>query len=559
MFLMTSEDVCKKAKSLIRLGILTFLISFFVLGSDYLISADEVDKRIRVGLMPPGAQLTSAQVSFDGGHGLYLPADKKKYLFQQPLWTFNNGATYYLNRLNGPCEVSTYVGASINDFDLSKYPNCIPLVVRAQNGSKAGLKLVNANTVFEAKGRQWQNSRIENISSVCAYSNSRIVFMLSNSFAVVKSTSDGPFTFSGKRYRGGISFYMPTSFYSSFFPINDLDLESYLYGVVPSEMPTSWGEEAIKAQAVCARTYAVSSLGNFAKYDYDVAPTIVSQVYGGMAAETQRGRTAVDQTSHEELFYGNDRVQAFFHASNGGFCGASEDVFATKLPYFRPKADPYSLEITTPWTVYASPQLLKNKLASNGIFIGDILNMEIKEVSPSRIIKKVAIYGTNGTRIVSGDTLRWYLGGNNVKSLYFKLVNDKASLPYESAKKVMSGGESVEVETGIGVLRNNGLGKEKLSDLVYISENGEEKSISEKQILSANGKRDVKNVKVVQGGDYEVYEGGKVGQTGLILVGYGWGHNIGMSQWGAKIMAERGHNYEEILKFYYEGTEIVRN
>ncbi len=517
--------------------------------------------RIRVGLIEPSASLSSCDISFDAPFGIYLPSDKKTYSFKAPLYTFLQGSSYQLKRVKGMCELSNYTASSINEFNQANYNGYVPMVVNPRAGVPAGLRLVNLNTAFQANAKAWQDSSIEKVDAVCAYKDGKIEFMIANSFAVIKSVEDKPFLFYNKSYRGGISLFRSYDNPEDFFPINDLAIEDYLYGVVPMEMPTNWHKEAVKAQAVCARTYALSSLGNFSKGDYDVAPTVLSQVYGGMNGETANGRAAVDDTRHEELYYGDKRVQAFFHSNNGGFCASSEDVFSTKLPYFRAKLDPYSLKITKPWHYEVDKKVLKTNLQARDINIGDIVNLEIIEMTPSKIVKKIRIYGTNGTTDVGAGRLIGLLGAGNIKSKYFKIVGDKSTLDAELHKKTSVG----EVD----VLTADGIKKEKLEELLFVGVDGSVKEVKDEFVLTSDGVSKLSDgskempadstVSSGEKGDGLAYEGGKVGQKGLVIIGYGWGHNIGMSQWGAKVMADEGKTYQDILKFYYEGTEIRKN
>ncbi len=503
-------------------------------------------KRIRVGLIEPNASLSSCDISFDSAHSFYTSKDNNFYEFNEPIYSFASPASYTLKRLTGNCEISNMAFSNQTQIDSNLYPNYVPLIRDEAFKHEAPIKLINLATAFNAETLAWNDSSIVYVDAICGFQGDVLKFICVNPRAVLKADNDQPFNFYNSAYKGGISFYTAYDDGVSFFPINDLDLENYVKGVVPREMPTNWGIEAVKAQAVCARTYAISSLGNFAEYEYDVAPTIVSQVYGGVSAETENGNRAVEQTSHEELFYDGERVETFFHSNNGGFCASSDDVFSNELPYFKPKADPYSLQVTVPWYEVVDPAVLKANLDKNDMYIGDVLNMEILEVNDSKLIEKMVIYGTEGSVEMNGGKLRWLLGGNTIKSLYFKFIDDQSKIEEETKKRTKDDGE-------IAVLTADGLQKEARQNLTYIDENGEVKEVSEQAILTASG------AEALPSSDWVPYEGGKPGQTGMIVVGYGWGHNLGLSQWGAKVMAEEGFNYKEILNFYYEGTEIAKN
>ena len=117
--------------------------------------------------------------------------------------------------------------------------------------------------------------------------------------------------------------------------INDVNMEDYLKGVVPSEMPSSWEIEALKAQAVAARSYALANLGKRASLGFDLKDTPEDQAYGGATAETARTNHAVDETSGLVLTYNYKVVSAFYSASAGGHTVNSKQVWGSDLPYIR--------------------------------------------------------------------------------------------------------------------------------------------------------------------------------------------------------------------------------
>ena len=121
--------------------------------------------------------------------------------------------------------------------------------------------------------------------------------------------------------------------------------QSYLRGVVPREMPPSWGNyggmEALKAQAVAARAYALYCLGLQSHRHYDLCDTQFTQVYGGKDSETPNTDSAVAQTFGEVLLYDNRVIQPFYHATNGGYTDLAQNVWNNSVPYLDCVADPY--------------------------------------------------------------------------------------------------------------------------------------------------------------------------------------------------------------------------
>ncbi|MBQ7126778.1 SpoIID/LytB domain-containing protein [bacterium] len=117
--------------------------------------------------------------------------------------------------------------------------------------------------------------------------------------------------------------------------INDIPIEEYLKGVVPSEMPPSWEHEAHKAQAIAARSYAYANLGKRAKYGYDLNDTPEDQAYGGASAETEQTNEAVTETDRVVLIYNHAIIPAYYSASAGGKTQTAGQVWSKDLPYIK--------------------------------------------------------------------------------------------------------------------------------------------------------------------------------------------------------------------------------
>lgn len=117
--------------------------------------------------------------------------------------------------------------------------------------------------------------------------------------------------------------------------VNDVSLEDYLKGVVPSEMPPGWNIEAHKAQAIAARSYAIANLGKRASFGYDLKDTPEDQAYGGASVETSKTNNAVSQTKGIVITYNKKVIPAFYCASAGGKTVNSADVWMKNLPFLQ--------------------------------------------------------------------------------------------------------------------------------------------------------------------------------------------------------------------------------
>ena len=149
---------------------------------------------------------------------------------------------------------------------------------------------------------------------------------------VLKPAKDGFINAKRKWYRG---FLMIQNRNNKLTVINNVDLESYIKGVVPSEMPSSWEPEALKAQAIAARSYALANLGKRASMGFDLKDTPEDQAYGGASAETKKTNAAVEETSNLVLTYNYKVVSAYYSASAGGQSINAKDVWGSDLPYIR--------------------------------------------------------------------------------------------------------------------------------------------------------------------------------------------------------------------------------
>lgn len=157
-------------------------------------------------------------------------------------------------------------------------------------------------------------------------------FDLSTDYAVIKPSGSGYISTKGKWYRGEFIVYNKGGELTI---INHVDIEDYLRGVVPSEMPSSWCYEAHKAQAIAARSYALANLGKRASCGYDLKDTPEDQAYGGASAEAARTNQAVDETKGIVLIYNLKIIPAYYSASAGGQTSSSGEVWTKNLPYLR--------------------------------------------------------------------------------------------------------------------------------------------------------------------------------------------------------------------------------
>ncbi len=225
--------------------------------------------------------------------------------------------------------------------------------------------------------------------------------------------ADGGFTIEveGKgSYRGGLEIRAAKGG-GRLSVVNAVDLEDYVRGVVPRESIPSWPLEALKAQAVAARSYALASKVNGAGFD-QYADTR-SQVYGGARAETTRTNQAVADTALQVVTFQGKIAQTFYFSTSGGFTEHNENSFigGTPEPYLRGVSDPYEASAGSPyhaWTRTFTTSALQSKLGR--MLKGKLRNIVAVQRGASPRIVKARVVGSGGTTMVSGPDLRTALG-----------------------------------------------------------------------------------------------------------------------------------------------------
>ncbi len=318
----------------------------------------------------------------------------------------------------------------------------------------------------------------------------------------------------GKEYRGTVLLKMAAS---GITVINEVPLEEYLYGVLPTEMSASWPAEALKAQAVAARTFALYSRNKHAADGFDVCDSSHCQNYGGVAAESALSTAAVDATRGQVLFYDGKPIYAAFHTSSGGMTANSEDVWGNALPYLRSVKDDDTAAPSHHWQIRLTALQAGQKLAVAGHDIGMLQRFTLTPLTQSAArtedrsmsgrVRVVTFSGTKGVISVTGNEMRNIFG---LKSTLFDM-----DCEYPDIKKV-------DVDMGFDK-------KDIAANLPDVRENH---YLTRKiHILS-----------------------GKIGEY-ILIDGYGWGHGLGLSQWGARAMAAKS-GYKDILTHYYTNVEL---
>ncbi len=253
--------------------------------------------------------------------------------------------------------------------------------------------------------------------------------------------------------------------------IDRVPIEEYVIGVLAGEMPVSFELEALKAQAVAARSYVMKQVEKNSKKNYDVVDTVLNQVYldkeylqtvwkSSYSSKINKIRLAVLSTKGEYISYKGKVAEAMFFSTSPGKTENSEDVFLSKVNYLR-SVDSHWDEISPVYTsIYTFN--LKEFYDKLSLKFSENLNIKVVETTSTGRIKKIKING----QIFTGKDIVSRL---KIKSTYFEIIPDKEK---------------------------------------------------------------------------------------IVIKSKGYGHGVGMSQYGANGMAKEGYNYKEILNHYYTGIEI---
>lgn len=238
---------------------------------------------------------------------------------------------------------------------------------------------------------------------------------------VAEAGSNDKLRINERRYRGKFKIYKGIG--DGVSVINMVPLEEYLRSVVPMEMPPNWPIEALKAQAVVSRTYALYQIEQNRNREYDICATRFSQVYGGMDAEAENTNQAIFDTKGKVLTYRGLPALAYFHSNSGGITEDARSVWMADIPYLRAVEDHYSMDApNTFWTLFLRFDDIQEALNRNGIRTGSIKSVEPHEINPSGRVNKVRIFHSGGKKIISGHIFRISLDPSLLKSTLFTMT-----------------------------------------------------------------------------------------------------------------------------------------
>ncbi|PGK31188.1 hypothetical protein CN902_09430 [Priestia megaterium] len=332
-----------------------------------------------------------------------------------------------------------------------------------------------------------------------------------SSFEVIPSTYDATLSINGQPYLGNMLFKNENNKYVR--PVNTLPMEDYLKGVIPREVYTSWELDTFKSQAIAARSYVLSLHGKL------INDSTRYQVYGGYNWNARTSQ-AVDETFGQVITYKGSAVNAVYSSSNGGIIESNTNFWDTPVnTYSQVKDDPYDPQRI--WTKTVQKQQIN--------LSGKDLKKPEQWWDTTKEADKIM------TDRIKSEMLKKDLKGKDIKITSISKVNF-----YEptSGKRVTKGDLSVKY-----IVKNefdkNGQIVEKQWDLTG--------SLAEDVIRLIDGSSMLSKYVT------DINDNG----TSIVITGKGFGHGIGLSQFGANTMAKQGKNYQEILAFYYPTTLLT--
>lgn len=357
------------------------------------------------------------------------------------------------------------------------------------------------------------------------YSKEKIVY-LGDSIQIGSSAERVNFTaVATKEYRGSMLF---KPYEGKITAINYVDREEYLYSVISREMSPSWHIEALKAQAVCARNYVENNRGKHGKYGFDLCDSVCCQAYAGTSSETKDSYPPVDETRNEVLMYDGKAAQTFYSSSMGPTTEDVRYVWGSKFPYLTSVENPYEdyeNVYNGKWEKSLTKERATEIMKSKGYSIGDVVEIKALEFSPSGRVIKLLVKGTTGEKTFERESCRLIFSEVTLSQLY-----------------TISGGGALTFPS-LEIKAENNSAKKETNKITVLSKDGKSNITKDITVLGSKNKK--------------TYSAEKSSDA-YVFSGFGWGHGIGMSQYGAKGMAEAGFTYDEILTHYFKGTEIEK-
>lgn len=359
----------------------------------------------------------------------------------------------------------------------------------------------------------------------------------------ITGTANPQTWFKGYCYNGGFQYNRRNG--NDMTVINIVGTNRYVMGVLPYEFVCSGGIESLKAGTVAIRTFA-NSASKHQSLGFDVCTTTDCQVYRGVytGVEAPKVEAAALATSGQCLYHNGDYIEALFYAANGGATEDAENTWGYPYPYLIAQKDPYedSVEFASKtWRYNVTPAQVRAMLQNSGYSCGEIVSMEVTQLTQIGNVNRVVITDSSGKTITfTKDNVRML---HNISGITYFSRNFTITPVYEGQHSQPQTGETGKVSIFDGTTTTEREG------FYAITANGTSEVTGPVSIITQSG------ISSVSGENAGLSGSGKI--TGWTISGRGFGHNVGLSQWGAYAMAAQGYSYDQILQFYYPGTTLM--
>ena len=347
------------------------------------------------------------------------------------------------------------------------------------------------------------------------------------------------------RYRGDIEIDIDKE-YGKLNIINIIGIEEYLYGVLKKEISPRWPAETLKAQAIAARTFAIFNMNKYIDKGYNICASTNSQAYGGVNHEDPLTNKAVDETRGVIMTYKGNPINAVYHSDSGGYTEDSENVWGSFLPYLRSVESKFEEKVSPPhhtWSYSINEKDLTEKLQKQGYKINSVVSIEpVKKSETGRTSEVVFITDNNKVISMKTNDFRSLMGADLIRSTLFniKTIGKESNIITEEAE------DKKEIEDKEGQ-------EESIKEILEQKKDWTIKELLELMKKNKEEREEEKEVEVLK---VEIVKS-NIPLT-FIFSGSGNGHGVGMSQWGAYGMALQGYRYQDILKYYYQGINIIK-
>ena len=414
----------------------------------------------------------------------------------------------------------------------------------------------------------------------------------------IATPQSGYVQYEGKGFRGHIELFVGQN--GKIVVLNVLPLEEYLYGVVPAEMSPSWPIEALKCQAVAARTYALSRILANMERSYDVYGNVSDQAYKGVSGESEISNRAVDSTAGQVVEYHGQVITAFYCACAGGMTKQGNAPYLRSVPSDNPGSPHHN------WEVQLSLEDLSRMVKETGAEIGPIKDVTVEYDAQSGHLLSLIVHGANDSKQLYGTTLRKLVGRSTMKSTRCRLypVGAEAqpliAIAPANQTPVLDAPDVANVATEISLERvsfDDGEGGLLTQDSFgwlkpWVASADEQRTVKMRSMYAFDGSslmqcnREMHMLSsagtagrerdMAWSNDASVLATPAVADAplpdievvsarlerselskGFVLRGNGYGHGIGMSQWGARQLADEGEDYQSILHYFYYAVDIV--